>query len=54
MKFTRKKWLMFLLLAIVNLIVILSFIFLTQRIRKDDNLKIKSSEIPVLSGDFLI
>lgn len=51
---SKKKIWMFVVLAIVNLIVILSFIILVKKIRNDDKLKINSIEIPAFGGDFLI
>lgn len=51
---SKKKIWMFVVLAIVNLIVILSFVFLVKKIRSDDKLKINAIEIPASGGDFLI
>jgi len=53
MKSKKKIW-MFIILAIVNLIVILSFLYFTKKIRTDENLKINYHEIPAIGGDFLI
>jgi len=52
MKPSRKKW-MFLILAIINLIVLLSFFYFTRQIRNDKNLKLDTMEIPAHRGDFL-
>jgi hypothetical protein len=49
----RKIWI-FILLAIVNLIVILSFVYFTKRIRNSEDLRINSIEIPSERGDFLL
>ena len=47
MKPSRKKWmLMLIVLAVVNLVVILSFVFLTKRIRTDEKLRLNSIETP--------
>ena len=51
MKRNKKIW-MFVILAIVNLIVILSFIFLTKLIRNSDDLKLDSTHIPSTEGIF--
>lgn len=51
--FSKKKIIVFLIILIVNIIVILSFIFLTKKIREDDHLKLNYLEIPASGGDFL-
>lgn len=50
---SKKKIYMFIILAIVNLIVILSFLYFTKKIRSDENLKYNYLEIPAYGGDFL-
>lgn len=52
MKRSKKIWL-FVVIGLINLIVILSFIFLTKRIRTDEKLKLSSTEIPAQSRDLL-
>ena len=52
MKRSRKIW-MLVIIALVNLAVILSFVFLTKRIRSDEKLRLDKTEIPAKSGDFV-
>lgn len=51
---SKKKLLIFIILAIVNLIVILSFIFFTKRIRQSDELKLNQIPIQMERGQLIL